>query len=506
MSLFNSNSSLFSVFGGNEFINNFLSTSQRERYMNYVQYSNFYEGFHFEDIQDDSSDLPQLTSNYCRSVTDLKKNLTFGSDFTFEFKPEVEQDVLPFLNGVWKDNKKEVIQSLLGLYVTLYGDGYILVNLDEKKSPYTREDKSRIKLSVLHPSSVIPTYKAGVNFEHDDLEEVKVIYPNNINSEFDDDYTVMSYTKDYITTSVNGTEMSRVKNSFGVIPIFHFRNKYSSDGRFGVSEIADIIPINVEFNLQNSSIMGIIEYYSSPMTVFKNCSESVLEKSMTKTLFLPDKAEVNFLELNSDLVSSREYLDSLKQTIYQISNIPDYLLGSSLPANLSGSALRSSTLAFMKRVADTQKIISSELCEVNNLILFLGLQKKMYTVQKEHISEVFKSTVKFADSLPTDELQKLEAIQAKFKMGLTDRRTALKKLGEDNVEKLLEDVDIDSKVHPEYYGSGGSEETAIYNSQTGEKLETTSTSSGTKDKDKKLATRMVAENTPEARAEATDKK
>lgn len=72
--------------------------------------------------------------------------------------------------------------------------------------------------------------------------------------------------------------------------------------------------------------------------------------------------------------------------------------------------------------------------------------------------DFFFNEVKLPDTLPKDMLLELQQIQQEMTMGLESRKGAMKRMGKENIEQLIEEIDEDMKENPEIYGKMGEEQ------------------------------------------------
>ena len=70
--------------------------------------------------------------------------------------------------------------------------------------------------------------------------------------------------------------------------------------------------------------------------------------------------------------------------------------------------------------------------------------------------DFLRTDVDIPDTLPKDLLIELTQIETEMRLGLECRHGALKRLGREDIQTKLDEVDKEREEHPEYYG--GSEE------------------------------------------------
>ena len=90
---------------------------------------------------------------------------------------------------------------------------------------------------------------------------------------------------------------------------------------------------------------------------------------------------------------------------------------------------------------------------LNKLIILVsvleGLIKKPTEVPNR---DFFYTECTLPDTLPKDMLMELQQIQQEMKMGLESRRNAMKRIGKENIEELIREIDEDMKENPCIYG------------------------------------------------------
>ena len=60
--------------------------------------------------------------------------------------------------------------------------------------------------------------------------------------------------------------------------------------------------------------------------------------------------------------------------------------------------------------------------------------------------------VTIPDTLPKDELLQLQQIQTEMTLGLESRQGALKRLGREDIENKIDEIDEDREKNPQLYG------------------------------------------------------
>lgn len=437
-------------------LDSFVSPEDRDRLIEIREYWDFYEGYHWEGIED--FDKPQITKNYCRPFVDKFVAFEFGLGFIVKSLCDINQEEQPitnFLNNVWDDNNKNKFAIELGQVKSITGDGWISVKYEDPKDlidPFKDYEKGRIRLTVLPTEIVFPEYD---QHDKDKILKLTLAYPiereSNVSGIFrKTKFKQILYRQVWTIDTIeeyHGHELiSSIPNPYGIIPFVHIPNTPVVGRTKGISDLADLVSLNTELNLKTSDVSEILDYHASPVTVVYGAKISSLEKGANKMWGgLPKDARIQNLSLDSDLQASVTYIDGLKTAMHEVGRVPEGALGGSQAiSNTSGVALHFVNLPLIEKTR-TKRLSSIEgLIKVNKLILLLGLHHNMIT-RPEGAKDFFKTDVDFPDTLPKDELILLQQLQMEMQLGLESRRGAMKKLGKEDIETTLTQADEDRK-------------------------------------------------------------
>lgn len=435
-------------------LDSFVSPEDRDRLINIREYWDFYEGYHWEGIED--FDKPQITKNYCRPFVDKFVAFEFGLGFVVKSLYDInqeEQPVTKFLNTVWDDNNKNKLCIELGQVKSITGDGWIGVRYEdpsELNDPYGEYENGRIRLTVLPTEIVFPEYD-----QHDKDKMVKFTLAYPIDKEDNGMFRKTKFkqvlyrqvwTETLIEEYHGHDKISSMPNPYGIIPFVHIPNTPLVGRNEGISDLADLISLNTELNLKTSDVSEILDYHSAPVTVVYGAKISSLEKGAGKMWGgLPKDARIQNLTLDSDLQASVGYINDLKTAMHEVGRVPEGALGGSQAiSNTSGVALHFVNLPLIEKTR-TKRLSSIEgLIKVNKLILLLGVHHGMIE-KPEGAKDFYKTDVDFPDTLPKDELILLQQIQTEMQLGLESRRGAMKKLGKEDIETTILQADEDRK-------------------------------------------------------------
>lgn len=459
---------------------------------------NFYEGYHWEGIDD--LDTPQVTFNYCRAFVNKFVAFELGRGFSIKTPLEIEGvgitiddkkiEVEPDLNGdgtisdeekslentiikektisdflsqVWDDNNKDQLIIEIGQTKSITGESWVKVqyeNPEDMYDPFDEYPNGRIKLSCIPTQFVFPRFN---DHDKDMMESLLVMYPIRAEKETGALFrktieTTIIYkefwTSEEIVVFNGGTEVDRMKNPYGFIPFVQIKN-FPIAGRIrGIGDLEDIIPLNIELNTKKSDVSEVIDYHSAPITLVYGAKIGNLEKGANKVWGgLPKDSKVENLNLQGDLVAAVNYIADVKTAMCEIAGIPENVLGgASAISNTSGVALQYMNLPLIERTRVKRGCTEKGLQLVNKMILAVALEHGLIfipdNIQKK---DFLRNMVEIPDTLPKDELIELQKIQQEMTLALECRHGAMERMGVDNIDTKIAEIDKEREEHPEIF-------------------------------------------------------
>ena len=460
---------------------------------------NFYEGYHWEGIDD--LDSPQVTFNYCRPFVNKFVAFEFGKGFTIKtpmaldnkgvtvgdtkidvsvkddngdgvVSPEeldntpeklVEKTVNDFLNSVWDTNNRDELCVEIGQTKSITGEAWVKVSFESPEDlddPFEEYPNGRLRLTCIPTQFVFPTFNPH---DKDRLDSLLIMYPIEKRVETGllfkrSSTTTVIYkelwTKDEIIVYEDKEETDRMENPYGIIPFVQIKNFPIAGRTYGMGDLDDVIPLNVELNTKRSDISEIIDYHSAPITCVFGAKIGNLEKGANKVWGgLPKDAKVANLELQGDLGASTNYADSLKTAMCEIGGVPETVLGgANAISNTSGVGLQYMNLPLIERTRVKRLCTKTGFETVNKMILHIaileGLIEKPENISKK---DFLYNEVTLPDTLPKDELLELQKLESEMKLGLECRHGALERMGREDIPNKLNEIDKEREEHPELF-------------------------------------------------------
>lgn len=459
-----------------------LDEQQLKRLTRCKRYWNFYEGYHWEEMPD--VDTPEVTVNYCGAFVNKFVAFELGKGFTFTVHKDLSETIVTkdgrtlfeYLEDIWEDNNQYIFATELGQMKSVTGEAWIQVRYyspEELEDPYNKYPEGRIKL-LLQPTSVVfPEYdphqkgvlrKLSIVYQYYEYENYGLLHSKSRK-------VLKTYkqiwTKDKVVTYEGNKEPIESDNKYGVIPFIQIKNFVLAGRNEGVSDIADIIPMNVEYNLKKSNVSEILDYHAAPVTLVFGAKIGNLEKGANKLWGgLPKDAKVQNLELNGDLGASNTYLDNLKLEMCEVGGIPETVLGGAKSiSNTSGVALQYMNLPLIEKTRVKRQSTEDGIERLHELILLVSLLEGLiFKDSSVSMRDFLHTEVSLPDTLPKDTLLELQQIQQELSAGLESREGALKRMGREDIENKLKEIDAERANNPSLFGIAPTQEQPQINS------------------------------------------
>lgn len=426
----------------------------------YAQNWAFYLGHHYAYRREPGE--PQFAFNYVRALSDFITNFTFSKGVHFRSVPEYSHIIPALLKRVWEvDNDKEAILWEIGQQGSVAGDVFIKVAYEPAYADSAGGlHPGRVRVLPLHPAHCFPEWHPH---DRERLIRFKLKYRFWATT-MEGTRSVFTYTEiitdEMIEEYVNDELIDQRPNPLGAIPVVHIPNIRISASPWGASDIADVIPLNREYNEKALEISDILNYYSAPVTVMTGAKMSNLERGAKKVWAIPnEKAQVFNLEGGTSAIGpGLEYMEKLKQSMHEMTGVPTNALGELQPiSNTSGVALSITYQPMMQRYHMKQLTYGQGFQRLNALILrtlyITEPNSVLFDPDTEGMLEegqplavdpadplAYQTVVHWPAPLPIDRLVALNEIQMQMALGLESKRGALETLGEEFPDEKAEEI------------------------------------------------------------------
>jgi len=423
-----------------------VAFEQRRR--KYNQYWKWYLGKHwiFEGKEGES----QLTVNFVRAFVDKVSFALIGNGLEFNL-PKVNESLgeKALIKAWGSDSFRGLRLYELVQEGGVTGDSWLKIWFDEVSQ--------KITLNVVDGRLVDVVWSPG---DRERLIWVKIEFPiYEFNTETGErvrrKYKEIFY-EDKIELYLDDELKESLENPIMEIPLVHISNLPISGVFWGLSDMINLIDLNLEYNEKISDVSDTIAYYGAPITVIKGVSfKNVIRSAGRVWSNIPTDGDVKFLNLAGNLSSSIKYLELLKKSLHEMSNVPEATLGQMQPiSNTSAAALHVQYMPLVERMKLKRLTYGRGLERTNRLILkILETKKKIPKLKDGDDFEAYDTSVVFKDPLPKDRITLLQELEMELSLGLIDREGALSRLGIKNISELLARIDKEHKTQLEQEAS-----------------------------------------------------
>lgn len=446
-----------------------LDAKQADRLERIRRYWNFYEGYHWEEMPAD--DGVEMTINYARAFVNKYVAFELGDSFTYSVHKNAENVVVTpdgktlfdFIESVWIDNKQFKYSNEMGQMKSVTGEAWTQIRYvapGEEPDPFGKYPNGRIRLILLPTHTVFPQYA-----EHDKnrLVSVTIMYtyektepPKFLRGKPQTKNIVYKqvWTDEKCTVYDGDKAPQEFVNRYGFIPFVQINNLDLAGRTDGLSDLEDLIPLNTAYNMETSNVSEILAYHAAPVTLVFGAKIGNLEKGANKLWGgLPKDADVHNLEMNGDLGASRNFIDNLKLAMCEVGGMPETTLGGAQAiSNTSGVALQYMNLPLIDRTKIKRNNTEDGIERINEMIILIALYEGLIFKPADlDLRDMIYTEVTIPDTLPKDLLLELQQIQIEMQLGLEHRKGAMKRLGKENIDLYLQEIDRERAEHPELF-------------------------------------------------------
>lgn len=403
--------------------NEVASSERRERIRQIDHYFDYYKGNHHRWLKKAAGQLKDenITINLCgRAVDKLDEFIDVPERFELPGENNNDNPQRTALEGAW-DSLKDVAQeaSLAGLisghfFVKLYTD------LDNRPQ-FTALDSRHVTVfwdvtNIRYPLFYRMEWKIGETAYRQDivpdymlLDEVTLARPQS--------WTIIDYRE---TRSSTWIETARQEWPYAFAPIIEWPLKKLPNSYYGASMLYRSTELNDSINFVVSNTARILKHHAHPKTfVFgvKLAGEDAVGGMWDD---LPSDARVETLELQSDLQSSLALVNLLKADFFATQRVLDFSTIKDKLGNLTNFGVR---MLFSDMTALTESI------RVGNGKGFAEALRRV--MEMSGVSMPVPPTAQWADPLPANRLEVLEAAKVEKELGTTSLETLTTEIGRD---------------------------------------------------------------------------
>lgn len=411
----------------------------------YAILRNYYNGDHRQQLKTkDGGQDDNVTKNFIGLAVDRSVSRLWKGGIQFNL-PESATAQQEYIDKVWDLNKKEIILFQYGLHGGVYGTPYFKICPDEMLDPYT--DKPYPRLVALDPEIV------RIKPNPEDAEDVAayvieyVVKTTNAVGHVEavahrevtrrahegDEYEDMELATDtwvieeWEKSEIYGNQWALISTTpwnYTFPPILHQKNLPSLRNCYGDSDIDDVVNVQDRHNFVVSNTAKIVKFFANPITFIfgisaKEMKENKLDSPVGALYAIPDKdAKAMNLEMSSDLSSSRNLSQDLRQSIFDIAREVDMTTVADKLGALTNFALRVLYNDALDKNDTKRQLYGDALKELNRRLMVLN----NWTGEQ---SDPGKIT--WGEAMIINVLEELEVDEKAMSMKIVDKETVTRR-------------------------------------------------------------------------------
>ncbi len=321
-----------------------LYKREQERVLNCGKFWRAYHG----NIEGDSADDPLNKWNFIRKVVDTHVYFLMGGGMTTKVKKPFVKRSLPIIRDIWESTGESKFLNAAGQTGSVTGDWFALTVYDEPTAlerlikPYS---KGQIKHKLFGSEQVFCSWDP---LDNSRLEAVRIeTYFQSTGQSGDAGVAAqrhtMIITRTTISQQLQGEPPKITANILGEIPLVHCKNRELAGEPYGLSDVVDLLPLVTDLSEKTTDISNSINANGVPTIAMFGAKAKALDKEpSTFWSGLPEKARIDVIRLGqNDLGGANSYVQELKKTMYEISGVPEAVLGGQMAiSNTSGVAIQ----------------------------------------------------------------------------------------------------------------------------------------------------------------------
>lgn len=444
----------------------FEGTRQVEAYRKYCAY---YDGEHdlrfatYKFRTTFGNMFREFAENMCPAVVDsLNERLKILGFQSSDAQLKSEQVDVPFpgapahtritkvdpfgesLWDIWNRNDMDIKSSEVHLESLKEGDAYVIVWPDENMRA-TIWPQVAVECRVHYDPNTAGKVVQGEKAWYDDLIRrwrLNVYLPDRI-----DKYQLQRSTRTFSTKPGSWAQIESVSNPYGVVPMFHFPNKFCH--RFGVSELKAVVPLQDALNKSVMDMLIAMEFASfkqryvigmeveiDPETG-EPVDASARNYGVDRLMTIPDEnAKVGQFDA-TDLKQFLEVQEKFWASVARVTGTPlhyFYITKGDFP---SGEAMKSAEARFTNRIQDRQTNFGGIWEQA--MMLAARIDGVEFPADPEND---FSLMTTWTPAVPRSEAELADAGVKKKDIGVS-RSQLLREIGydEDTIEMILKEAD-----------------------------------------------------------------
>jgi hypothetical protein len=372
--------------------------------------------------------------NFCGLIVDRAVSMLFGKPIKFDLPGEGDSKEQEYVDRVWAANRKQKLLKAEALYGAEAGTTYMKILPDGTSDAegllprLVAVDPSWVQMDTL-PEDCEKVVKYTIAYNIVDPATGKDLIKKQVTEKQDNGYWMVS---DYHADSANKWVLDNEQVwEYDFAPIFHCQNLTENGSPYGKPDITnDLILLQDKLNFVVSNTAKIIKYHAHPKTWGRKFGKGNEVNWGVDEMVISDNenAMLQNLEMQSDLGSSLNFIQFLRQGLFDIARSVDIdSLADKLGA-LTNFALKVLYQDAISKIEDKRGSYGEMLVEINHALLELA-----------GMANTDGGEIVWPEILPIDPVGQSAALQTDLDMGLVSKQTVANLRGynwEDEDERI----------------------------------------------------------------------
>ena len=372
-----------------------------------------------------------VTINYTGLVIDRSVSMLFGRGVEFDLPGEGDTPEDEYLSAVWDANKQQILLQRVAILGAEQGTCYIKIIPDGMGGTdgvvYPRlavVDPPLVTIGT-RPDDIEDVIRYTIEYMTTGLDGKDEAHRQEIerdDGQVEEDGTVNGggiwWIRDYIQSHATGNQWTKISEQrweYPFPPMIHWQNLPNPVDVYGVPDVTDdVIMLQDMANFVASNISKLIRLYAHPPRYGVNLG------AMSKIDMGPDEmpsfngtdAAIRQLEALGDLASSQQFLLSLRQSLFDITQTVDISSMSDKLGALTNFGLRVLYADALSKLEQKRSLYGDALLEINRRLLILG-----------GFVNSDPGVIVWPEVLPVNEVEKVQSDTFQLGAGLVSKQT-----------------------------------------------------------------------------------
>lgn len=412
-----------------------------------------------------------LTVNFMGLIIERSISMLFGQGITFDLPGEEETEQDRVVDAIWAANRQAITLHRLGQLGGIYGTAYLKIlpvpEADQRPVRVRPRRRRGAPPPATAPAAVLvtprwrlvplnPRWMRIKSASHDmdqvlayeqryvtfngDLEQgqslttpgettahkivTEAVKANAMDLSgriYQTDEVTAWQETHYILEKGTGYRWQQVGDvvdwDWPFAPIVSWQNLPDAESPYGLSDIEDVISLQDRYNFIQSNNSKIVRYHAHPKTWGRGSLGATASWGADEIIWLQgEHSQVENLEMHTDLKSSVDLAQAMRQDLFDISRTVDAtLVHQRLSSALTNFGLRVLYKDALDKNYTKRELYGEGLNEVNRRLLMLeGFQGEAAD----------PGEIVWPDPLPVEELNQAEVLTADLTNGIVSKQTA----------------------------------------------------------------------------------